>query len=185
IGILDPSSSEDVLGVPIIGGDEKLSELRSQGVKYAFPAVGFGERTNNSFRQKIFNKIKEEGFEIPNLISSKAFVRSEVKMGVGNLIQAGSVIDTRAELGDNIAIGFNVLIGHNCVIENHVTFSGGVILNGGVRVGEGTFLGMGSILYRDSGKWSKISPGTACLEPVPEKKIAFGNPVRFLPNIQI
>ena len=184
MGVLDPSAKDDILGIPVIGDDSKLAELKSHGIRYAFPGVGFGEKTNNSLRKAIFEKIKEHEFEIPNLVSNRAFVRSEVKMGEGNLIQAGTVIDTRAELGSNIAIGFNVLIGHNCVIEDHVTFSGGVILNGGVRVGEGTFLGMGSILYRDTGKWSKISPGTACLKPVPEGKIAFRDPVKFLPNLQ-
>ena len=183
-GILDPQFQGEILGVSVIGKDDSLLALKRNGIEYAFPAVGFGEGINNGLRKKIFEQIKRQGFKIPNLISSRSFIRSGVSMGEGNLIQAGSVIDSEVELGSNIAIGFNTLIGHRSKISDHVTFSGGVILNGGVRVGEGTFLGMGCILFKDVGAWSKVSPGTVCLEPVSERSIAFDNPMRYVPNLQ-
>jgi len=67
-------------------------------------------------------------------------------MGEGNIILAGTIIDTEVEIGHNNALGFNIAVGHYSKIANHVTFSGGVIVNGGVEIGEGTFLGMGCIL---------------------------------------
>ena len=184
-GVLDPSAQGDILGVPILGDDSLLESLLAKGIEYAFPAIGFGEGVDNRLRQKIFEKVKSMRFKIPNLISSKAFIRSGVKMGEGNIIQAGSIIDSEVELEDNIALGFNVLIGHRCQIKSHVTFSGGVILNGGITIGEGTFLGMGCMLYRNVGRWCKVSPGVACLEEVPEEKIVFGHPVRYMPNLQV
>jgi len=185
MGILDPAAKGDVLGVPILGGDELLAKLRSDGIEYAFPAIGFGSEVNNGLRRQIYEKIKKCGYKLPNLISSKAFVRSGVKMGEGNIVQAGSVLDTEAELSSNIAVGFNVLIAHRCKIGSHVTFSGGVILNGGICIGEGTFLGMGCVLYRDVGSWCKISPGTVCMEAVSDRKIVFGYPARCIPNLQV
>lgn len=184
IGILDPKAKGDVLGVPILGDDSLLMSLKSKA-EYAFAALGFGAGVNNHLRERVFTQIKEAGYKIPNLISSKAFVRSGVKMGIGNCIQAGSIIDTHAELGDNIAVGLNVLIGHGCKVDSHVTLAGGVIFNGGVQVGEGTFLGMGCILYKNVGAWCKVSPGAVCMQPVADRMVAFGNPARCIPNLQV
>ena len=184
IGVLDPKATGSILGVPVLGDDRLLVTFKKD-VNYAFPAIGFGSGVNNTLRQKVFKNIQEEGFIVPNLISSKAFVRSGVTMGVGNCIQAGCIIDTQASLGDNIAFGFNVLVGHGCRVGSHVTLSGGVIFNGGVSVGEGSFLGMGCILYKNIGSWSKVSPGAVCMEEVADRMVAFGNPARCMPNLQL
>ena len=175
----------DILGVPILGDDSMLVQLKEEGITSAFPAVGFGVKVNNQLRKKVFEKLLNEGFSIPNLISSSALVRSGVKMGQGNLVQSGSIIDTDVELKNNISVGMNVCIGHSCVIEDHVTFAGGVTLNGGITIGEGSFLGMNCASYSNIGKWSKISPCTPCLEEVGDGMVAFGNPMRCIPNIQI
>ena len=184
VGIVDPVATGKVHGVPVIGDDSILAEVRRSGIRYAFPGIGFGEHTNNKLRKKVFLVLKETGFKIPSLVSSGAFVRQQVRIDEGVLVQAGCVIDSRATLGDNVLLGFNVLIGHDCVVEAHATLSGGVILNGGVKVGEGVFMGMGSILYRDVGEWAKISPGVACLNQVPDNSIVFGENVRVIPNFQ-
>ena len=184
IGYLDKVEGKPILGVPYLGNDSLINEIRLKGINYAFPAIGFGKNTNNNIRVKIFNDLKLKGFEIPNLISKFAIVRSETSIGKGVLVQAGTVLDTKCTIGNNVALGFNVLVGHNSVISDHTFISGGVTLNGGVLVGEGSFLGMGSILYKNCGSWSKVSPGTVCMRNVPDNKIAFGNPIKFFPNIQ-
>ena len=184
IGYIDKKKGPPLLGVPWLGDDSSINEIRLSGVKYAFPAIGFGKNTNNNFRASIFQSLKLNNFKIPNLISKYAVVRSEVKLGEGILVQAGTVIDTRCVVGNNVAFGFNVLAGHNSNISDHVFLAGGAILNGGVNIGVGSFLGMGSILYKDCGSWSKISPGTVCLKEIPDKKIVFGNPIKLFPNIQ-
>ena len=184
IGYIDKKKGPPLLGVPWLGDDSSIKKLRLSGVEYGFPAIGFGKNTNNNFRAKIFQNLKENNYIIPNLVSKHAIIRSEVKLGEGVLVQAGSVIDTKSVIGNNVAFGFNVLVGHNSIINDHVFFAGGVILNGGVTIGVGSFLGMGSILYRDCGSWSKISPGTVCMKKIPDKKIVFGNPIKLFPNIQ-
>ena len=109
VGILDPHFKGNILGVSVLGNDDLLSGLKKKGIEYAFPAIGFGQGVNNVLRRKIFEKLKGLGYKIPSLISSKSFIRSGVRMGEGNFIQAGSVIDSEVILGNNVAIGFHVL----------------------------------------------------------------------------
>jgi UDP-perosamine 4-acetyltransferase len=184
IGYLDKKKGNPILGVPWIGDDQCIKEIKSNGVNYAFPAIGFGKNTNNKLRCLIYENLKSENFIIPNLISKYSIVRSEVNFGEGILIQAGSIIDTKSKIDNNVAIGFNVLVSHDAHIMNHAFLSGNVTLNGGVKIGEGSFLGMGSILYKNCGAWSKVAPGTVCMKEIPNKKIAFGDPIKFFPNVQ-
>ena len=184
IGILDPKSKGDVMGIPIIGTDKILNKLvKKDSIKYAFPAIGFGKNVDNLLRKKIYEKIKKNKLIIPNLISSRAFIRTGVKMGEGNLIQAGSIIDTNVKLGSNINIGLNVAIGHNSIIKSHVTISGTVNINGNIIIGEGTFLGMSCAVYKNIGSWCKIAPGVALLEKIPSNKVVYGNKYNMFPNI--
>jgi UDP-perosamine 4-acetyltransferase len=184
VGIVDPLASGEAHGVPILGDDSILPELKKEGVQYAFPGVGFGQRTDNTLRKKIFLTLKEAGFEIPSLASSHAVIRRNVQIGEGVLIQAGCVIDSCSTLNANVLLGLNVLVGHHCILGAHSTLAGGVILNGGVGIGEGVFMGMGSIAYRDVGDWAKLAPGVACLTPIPAHSLVFGSEARIIHNLR-
>ena len=165
IGFLDKKKCKNILGIKYLGKDKILHKLKKEmKIDYAFPAIGYGENINNRLRLDIFKKLKKLNFKIPNIISEKAFIRSNVKMGEVNLIQAGSVIDTEAVLGNNISI--NNAIGHKTIIKDHVTITGSVTLAGGIIIGEGSFLGMNCTVFRNIGKWCKISAGVTCLEQV-------------------
>ena len=54
IGYLDKKKGPSLLGVPWLGDDSSIKEIRLSGIEYAFPAIGFGKNTNNSFRASIF-----------------------------------------------------------------------------------------------------------------------------------
>ena len=89
-------------------------------------------------------------------------------MGEGVLVQAGSVIDTKCIIGNNVAFGFNVLAGHNSNIVI-MFFGRRCDIEWWRKYRLGFILGMGSILYKDCGSWSKISPGTVCMKEIPDK----------------
>mgnify|MGYP001270654797 CR=1 FL=1 len=182
VGLIDiKKSKKKILGIPIIGEDNDLSIIKNKKIAdYIFPAIGFGQNINNTLRKKIYENIIKYKFKIPNLISSKAHIRSGVKMGVGNLIQSGSVIDTNVILGNNINIGFNVCIGHGSKINNHVTIAGSVNINGNTSIGEGSFLGMNCSVFKDVGKWCKIAPNLAVLKKIQNKSIAYSNDIKIL-----
>ena len=72
IGILDIDKKNSIQGVPILGGDELLPEMKAKKIEYAFPAVGWGQDTNSNLRMKLYSKIINFGFNVPNLFSSRA-----------------------------------------------------------------------------------------------------------------
>ena len=174
VGIVDIKNKGSYYkDIPFIGNDEKLEYFQRSGIKYAFPAIGFGIGINNTLRKKVFFKLKSIGFKIPNLISNQAIIKPGVKMGKGNLVQSGTIIDNNCILKNNISIGLNVTIGHNTEIHSNVTISGGVITNGGCKIQQDSFIGMGAVVYANIGKNCKISPNITILEDSDNNEMIF------------
>ncbi len=172
-GLVDVKKKKaKIFGIPVIGTDKDLSKLKKKyKIDYAFPAIGYGKNTDNALRKKIFFKIKKLKFQIPNIISNNAIIRFGVKMGIGNLIQPGAVLDTNSVISNNTSIGANTVIGHKSILKDHTTISGGAIIKGDLVVGEGTFVGMNSSINNHVGKWCKIGPCTTNFKKLPNKSI--------------
>lgn len=147
VGVIDDGDNlpEQVLGVPVLGDASRLVELRERGVGMA--ALGVGAVTHNALRAEIYERLKREGFHLPNLIHPRAVVEPSVVMGKGNQIFAGAVVSSNVELGDNTIINSNVVVSHDCRIEDHVHLTPGALLAGSVTVGARTVVGMGVTVY--------------------------------------
>ena len=179
VGIISKNTKvKHILDVPVISHDD--DDIRNLDVKYFFPAIGFGQNSDNSLRKKIYQKIKSYDFTVPKIISKNAIIKSNVKIGDGAFIQSGTIISSGVTIENNVSIGNNVTIGHNCYIYDHVTISGGCIFNGGVKIHSGAFLGLSAIVYNNVGKNAKVSPGAICMKDVPDNHIAFTNSARLI-----
>jgi sugar O-acyltransferase (sialic acid O-acetyltransferase NeuD family) len=134
-----------VLGVPVIGNDEDLEHLYRDG--YHMIVNGVGAVDNHSIREKIFNRLKNIGFYIPNIIHPKAAVEPSVKLGEGNQIMAGAVVGSDASIGNNCIINSGSIVSHDCKLGDNVHVAPGAILAGNVSIGNNTLIGMGSSTY--------------------------------------
>ncbi len=136
---------QEVMGIPVVGDADRLSEFRNRGVDMA--ALGIGAVTHNALRAQLFERLKDQGFRLPNLIHPRASVEPSVRMGRGNQIFAGATISSNVRLGDNVIVNSNAVISHDCHIEDHVHLTPGSLLAGGVDVGPRSVVGMGSTIY--------------------------------------
>ena len=133
-------------------------------------------------RQRCIGKIQMRGGRFINIIHSTARVRTNVQMGVGNIVCAYAIIGADCVVGDfnlfqNFSIiGHDVRVGNHNRIDTHVTCVGGIticnntnihtsaIINHGVVVEDDAHVGAGSFVIR------KVKAGTT----------VFGNPARRL-----
>ncbi len=173
VGIID-SHSKSVLKIPVIGEDKDLKKLRKT-IDYAFIGYGIGSNINLEKRKSLFDILLKYKFKIPNLISNRAFVRSNVKLGIGNFIQAGSVLDTNTKLKNNIVIGHNVVVGHGTNIMSHSVIGGSANINGGIKIGIKTFIGMNCSILKTIGNNCKISPGVFSSEIISNDFMVFNS----------
>lgn len=131
-----------VMGYPLLGTDEDLSNLRKT---YSFGLVTVGQIKTPTIRMRLFEMLRSLGFDLPVIVSPRAYVSKHAKVGAGTIVMHDSLINTGASIGQNCIINSKALIEHDTVVGSHCHISTGAIINGGVRVEEGTFFGSNAV----------------------------------------
>lgn len=132
-----------VLNYPIIGDDSKLEIFVK---KYKFALITIGHLYSLSNRISLYNKAIKIGFELPTIISPRAYVSSHSKLGRGNIVMHNSVINANTIIKDNCIINSSSVIEHDCLISDHCHISTNATINGNVKIGSKCFIGSGVII---------------------------------------
>ena len=143
-GIIDDGVAAGTLvsGVQVLGGAEKLPEVRADGIEAAVNAVGgIG---NYAVRLNIFRRLQEQGFRFPTLIHPAAFVEDMVTLADGIQVLAQSYISSESTVGFGTLINAGVIISHDGKIGQCVNLSPGALLAGEVTVEDYAQIGMGA-----------------------------------------
>ncbi|MFW3412504.1 NeuD/PglB/VioB family sugar acetyltransferase [Aliarcobacter butzleri] len=140
IGIVDTKENigKKVLDYNIIACDDDLETI-FLSCKNAFITVGQIE--SNKIRVKIYNKLKEIGFNLPVIISPLAYVSNHSSIEEGTIIMHHALVNANTKIGKNCIINTKALIEHDCVVEDNCHISTASVINGGVRVKENSFFG--------------------------------------------
>ncbi|QEK11318.1 acetyltransferase [Crassaminicella thermophila] len=167
-------------GINVLGDDTLLKDLYKKGIKKAL--VTLGSVGDNLYREKLFNYVRHIGFDFINAISSRSIIADSVKLGIGNMIMEGTIINADTKIENNVIINTGTIIEHDCYIEKHVHISTGARLAGGVKVGEGSFIGIGSTVIQgvNIGKNVTIGAGTVIIQDIPDNVVVVGVPGKII-----
>jgi len=176
-GLLDPRGElwgRSVLGVPVLGGDEKLLELRDRGISGVF--IGTDSVNDRETRAKLFNHALELGFDVINAVHPRAIVSPSAQVGRGLTMMAAAVVNTSALIGDNVILGTGAVVENECMLGNHVHVDTGAILAAGVRAGHSAYIGAGATVCQGVriGRNATIAAGVIIAGNVPDRAIAGG-----------
>lgn len=143
-GIVDANKIGDqVLGYPVLGGDDDLPFLRKT---YEYALVTIGQIRTPITRMKLYEQLTLLGFNLPSIISPRAYISRRSVIGDGSIIMHDALINAQAKIGSNCIINTKALIEHDSKIGSHCHISTGAIINGGVTVGHGTFVGSNAVV---------------------------------------
>jgi UDP-perosamine 4-acetyltransferase len=184
LGVVDESAAAaQTLGLPWLGNDGVLPELRSQGITTV--AMGIGGFRDNKLRRRIFTLVKDLGFRVATLIHPTAILSSTVTVGEGCVIFAGVVINPRARLGNNVIVATRSSVDHETVVEDHVLISAGVSAGAQVHVGEEALIAIGACIVSNVkiGRRSVVGAGCVVIRDVEEGVLVVGNPARVVRTI--
>ncbi|MFW2352989.1 NeuD/PglB/VioB family sugar acetyltransferase [Aliarcobacter butzleri] len=140
IGIVDTKKNigKKVLDYKIIACDDDLETI-FLSCKNALITVGQIE--SNKIRVKIYNNLKQIGFNLPVIISPLAYVSNHSSIEEGTIIMHHALVNANTKIGKNCIINTKALIEHDCIVEDNCHISTASIINGGVTVKENSFFG--------------------------------------------
>ncbi|MDP3703223.1 MAG: acetyltransferase [Candidatus Omnitrophota bacterium] len=163
-----------ILGVKIVGGDEKLTELLYQGVS-GF-AVGLGGTKDNGPRRTLFELAMTRGFQPVSVRHPSSICSPSAEIGAGSVLYPRSVVNACAKLGMNVIVNTGAIVEHDCVIGDHAHISTGAVLSGTVVVGEMVHVGAGSVIKQGLtiGEAAVVGAGSTVVSDVVPRTTVIG-----------
>lgn len=180
LGILDKDRNKvgkNLQGITILGGDDKLPELKNQASWFV---IGLGGVGNNIPRQKLFEYALSQGFRPLTVIHPSAIISHWAKIGSGCQLMPSCIVNAGAQLGINTIINSGAIVEHDCVIGNHVHIATNATLASGIRVGDGSHVGAGSTIRQclQIGENAVIGAGAVVVKDVPANTTVIGVPAK-------
>jgi len=169
----DDESIKTSMGLEVIGKTADAFTYKDEAD--FFVAIG-----NNSNREKIQDKLIEQGLNLVSLIHPSAVIGSDVEIERGNVVMAGVVINSSTIIGKGCIINTSSSLDHDNVLEDYVHISPGVRTAGSVRIGKGSWIGIGSVVSNKVNICSgcKVGAGAVVVKDITEPGTYVGVPVR-------
>lgn len=154
-----------------------LSEIVNLGVKNMICGIG-----NGKVRLRILEDCIKLNVDLINVIHPKAFISPSVKLGKGNYIKAGAIVETNTVIGDCCIIDNGAVVAHDNTIGNGCHIAPGVSMGSNITVEDLVIIGIGSSLTTNLkiGRGSIISVGSSVVKDVPEYSIIEGVPGKVI-----
>ena len=167
-------------GSSVLGGEEQLERLQSQGIYHIL--LGFG---NCQMRLEMSRHLLSRGFSLPVAVHPKAVVAGDVILGPGTVVAAGAVINPATRIGCSVIVNTSASVDHECVVGDAAHIGPGAHLAGQVVVGEAAQIGIGASLIQRTtiGSGSIIGAGAVVLEDIPARVVAYGVPAKVKRSI--
>lgn len=182
LGYIDSqrNTGELVDDIPVIGKQNQLLQLFEQyGTFGGVVAIG-----DNYLREKVVKDIVEqvEDFEFINAIHTSVVASRTVRMGVGNVIMPGVVINSQTMIGDHCILNTQASIEHNCVLQDYASISSGVTTGGYVVIGKYSAVALGVTIFDriSIGTNTVVGSGSLVTKDVGDNLLVYGVPAKVV-----
>lgn len=157
--------------------DNSIQALLNETPENRQVVIAIGD---NETRLKLAKKFEELRFKFATLLHPTIVLGSDVKVGVGTVAMANTVINTASRIGNHCILNTGSTVDHHCKLEHGVHLAPGVNIAGGVSIGKAAFLGTGSgvIPNRKIGTYAIVGAGSIVINDVEPNVTVVGVPAR-------
>lgn len=170
VGLIDDGyqPGEEVFGLAILGGGERLHELAEDGIRLAVNGVGGIGDTQS--RLLVYDLLTKTGFHCPTVVHPTAFLEDSAQLEDGIQVYPLAYIGTQTQVGFGSIINTGTIVSHNATLAQYVNLSPGATLAGDVFVDESALIGMRATvnLGVHIGKRARIGNGATVKSDVPD-----------------
>lgn len=181
--VLDADCSlwgQEVLGVPVVGGDDQIPALQARGIRHF--VVGVGVSGAKNLRRRLFELARARGLEPISVVHPAAVVSALATVAPGAQILPMAIVNIGAVIGANAIINSAAVVEHDCEVGAHAHVASGAVLAGGVRVGAEAQIGAGAVVKPgvQIGRRAVVGAGAAVVKDVPTGTVVAGVPAKPL-----
>lgn len=187
VGIIDSVKDigSEFYGYKVIGRQDNLKRL-SEIYKFEAGIVGIGD---NYLREKIALEIMEQNSEFTfiNAISNYSYVSPSAKMGSGNVLMPGVIVNSEAEIKSHCIINTNSSLEHDSIMHDFSSLSCGVTTGGYISLGKYSALALGvTVMDRISiGENVVVGSGSLVSKGLEDNALYYGTPAKFIRNRKV
>lgn len=178
-GIIDPSGiGNRILDINVIGEDKDLKDMYYLGYKNAFISVG--SIGNPNIRIRLYNILKDIGYNLPPIIDRSAIISPNIKIEEGVFIGKGAIVNVGSVIGKGSIINSGAIIDHDCIINEFVHIAPGATLSGSVTIGKYSHIGTNATVIqgRSIGENVMVGAGSVIVRNIGDNQKVYGNPGR-------
>lgn len=165
----DNPAVNELAGVPVVHSSEGLTPI----------IVTIGDC---QIRRRIVEKLGARDYL--TLIHPSSIKAESVRLGVGNVVMAGAILNPYVVVGNHCIINTGASVDHDSIIHDFVHIAPHCTLCGEVEIGEGTWVGAGTTIIQGIhiGKNCFIGAGAVVVKDIPDNSLCYGNPARVVRN---
>ena len=173
-----------VLGYKVIGNDDDIDILIEKYQIYG-GSIAIGD---NFLRSLVIEKVKEKvkeaskDFQFINCIHPKSHIALDVKMGEGNVLMPGAVINTSSEIGSFCILNTNSSIDHDNKFSDFVSVGPNAVCGGNVAIDKFSAIGIGATVINDISIAQNCIIGANSLvnKNTKSNSVYYGQPAKYI-----
>ena len=129
-------------------------------------------------REMIIKSLPSETKYFTHIHSSVQIQGSDVKIGEGSIICAGTIITTNINIGKHAHLNLITTIGHDCIIGDYFTTAPGVQISGNENIGDRVYFGTRSCIKQKLSVCDDVTIGmnSGVVKNITESGIYVGTP---------
>lgn len=186
IGYVDLEENRVHKELKYFGKDSELENIFRKGICKNL-IIGIGYIRLDTKRKELIKKLENIGFDFPSIISKKAIINENVKIGRGSLVFDNVVVNSQSLIGNYCILNTSCVIEHNSEIGDFTHIAPGAIVCGGSKIGENCMIGANStiIQYKTICDDVLIGAGSVVNRDILSRGIYAGVPVKKLKEKEI
>ncbi|MFD2567793.1 acetyltransferase [Pseudotenacibaculum haliotis] len=132
---------EEILGIANYDFEELTQVFKSEEIKIL---VAVGPNKVNTVRQRLYEEVKQKGYECISYIHPDAYVWDHSKVGENSFIFPNVTVEPFAEVGNNCIMWSGAILAHHSTLEDHCFMAPGAAVSGRTVVKNNCFIGINS-----------------------------------------